>query len=157
MLQRIQTVFIFLAIVLITLSLVLPIAFYSNLTVSNQFDYSILKFLSTKNVNITGFNSLPLFVPAVISILLSVIEIFSFKKRKVQLNLGIYSIVFNVLYVGLLVYYFTSVLNNSASGDVNVMYKYPLVFPVISLIFSYLAIRRIKKDDELVKSLDRLR
>lgn len=157
MLQRIQTVFILLAIVFIVLSLALPIAFYSNLTVSSQFDYTILKFLSTKNTNTLGFNSLPLFVPAILSALLSLVQIVMYKKRKVQINLGVYSMVLNVLYLGLLVYYMTSVLNHSVSGDVQVSHKYPLIFPVISLVFSYLAIRNIRKDDDLVKSLDRLR
>lgn len=157
MLQRIQTLFILGAIILITLSLMLPIAFYSNLTVSNQFDYTIIQFLSTKKAHVNGFNSLPLFVPAIINILLSVVELLTYKNRKLQLNLGIYGMVLNVLYLGLLGYYFTSVLATTASGDVNITYKIPLVFPVISLVLSYLAIRYIRKDDNLVKSLDRLR
>ncbi len=157
MLQRIQTVFLFLAIVFIALSVILPIAFYSNLTTANQFEYSILNFLSPKNPNNLGFNSLPLFVPAAISIVLSIAALFMFKKRKLQINLTIYSIVFNVVYVGLLAYYILSVFSNSASKDVTVSHHYPLIFPIIALIFSFLAIRGIKKDDELVKSLDRLR
>lgn len=157
MLQRIQTVYLFLAIVFIALSVILPIAFYSNLIVGNQFEYSILKFLSPENSSNLGFNSLPLFVPAAISIILSIIAIFVFKNRKLQINLTVYSMVFNVVYVGLLAYYFLSVITNSVSNDVNVSHKYPLVFPVIALIFSYLAIRGIKKDEDLIKSVDRLR
>lgn len=157
MIQRIQTIFLFFAIILTSLSMVLPIAFYSNITTGIQFEYSILKFLSPENPNNLGFNSLPLFVPAAISIVFSIAALFMFKNRKFQINMTIYSIVFNLVYVGLLVYYILSVLSNSATIDVNVSHKYPLIFPIIALIFSFLAIRGIKKDDELVKSLDRLR
>ena len=41
--------------------------------------------------------------------------------------------------------------------DADITWKYPVVFPVIALIFNYLAMRGIAKDESLVRSLDRLR
>ncbi len=41
--------------------------------------------------------------------------------------------------------------------DTDITWKYPVVFPVIALIFNYLAMRGIAKDESLVRSLDRLR
>ena len=155
MLQRIQTVFLFLVIVLIALSVVLPIAFYSNLIKGSQFNYAILNFLSFGENSKGGFSSLPLFIPAALCVLLSIIEIFAYKKRGFQIKIGIFNILFNVIYLGILMYYFSAIF--TASADIKVLYKYPLIFPVIALILNVLAIRGVKKDDELVKSLDRLR
>ena len=41
--------------------------------------------------------------------------------------------------------------------DADITWKYSVVFPVIALIFNYLAMRGIAKDESLVRSLDRLR
>lgn len=38
-----------------------------------------------------------------------------------------------------------------------VVFKFPVVFPLVATILLYLALRGIKKDDDLVKSADRLR
>ncbi|MBX7180538.1 MAG: DUF4293 domain-containing protein [Bacteroidia bacterium] len=38
-----------------------------------------------------------------------------------------------------------------------VVFKFPVVFPAVAVILLYLALRAIKKDDDLVKSADRLR
>ncbi|MGC3977667.1 MAG: DUF4293 domain-containing protein [Paludibacteraceae bacterium] len=135
MLQRIQTVYLFLVIVLITLSAVLPIAFYSNLTVGNQFNYTILRFLSPSDDAIKGFSSIPLAVPAAICVILALFEIFTYKKRNIQINLGIFNIIFNAIYLGVLIYYFNFVLTNGYSSDIKVLYKYPLIFPIVALIF----------------------
>jgi hypothetical protein len=43
------------------------------------------------------------------------------------------------------------------SAGVMFFYRLPFIFPVISAILTYLAFRSIKKDDDLVKSYDRLR
>lgn len=157
MLQRIQTVYLLLAIALIALSAILPLAFYSNIIQGQQFNYTVLGFLQPQNDFAKGFNSLPLFIFAAISILLSLVTIFSFKKRKFQLSLSTFNIVAVLFYIGILAYYFSNVITNNAGSNVNISLKYPLTFPAIALIFILLAMRAIKKDENLVKSLDRLR
>ena len=158
MLQRIQTVYLLLAIALIALSMTLPLAFYSNIIQGQQFNYTVLGFLQPQDDFAKGFNSLPLFIFAAISILLSLVTVFSFKKRKFQLSLSTFNIVAVLFYIGILAYYFSNVITaGNAGNNVSVSLKYPLTFPAIALIFILLAMRSIKKDENLVKSLDRLR
>ena len=50
-----------------------------------------------------------------------------------------------------------SFLSQTPKDQVSISYKIGIVIPVISIVFTYLTIRFIKKDDELVRSADRLR
>ncbi len=157
MLQRIQTVYLLLAVALITLSMTLPLAFYSNLIQGQQFNYTIIGFLQPKDAFAQGFNSLPMFIFASISILISMITVFSFKKRKFQLKLCVFNVVAILFYIGVVAYYFYTLSSGASGSDVILTLKYPLIFPPIALIFILLAMRAISTDEKLVKSLDRLR
>jgi len=85
--------------------------------------------------------------------LLSLISILSFKNRKRQIAIGRLNIILNFILLGLLV---SELLN--LSGDALVSEKGIGVFiPIVSIVFLVLANMAIKKDENLVKSVDRLR
>ncbi|WP_339876337.1 DUF4293 domain-containing protein [Olleya marilimosa] len=88
------------------------------------------------------------------SALLALVSIFSFKNRKSQFMLGRLNQILNLILLGFFVY---RILN--ASGEANdVSEKGVAIFlPVISIVFLILSNRAIKKDEDLVKSVDRLR
>ena len=87
------------------------------------------------------------------SALLSVISIFMFKTRKFQFILGRLNIILNFFLLGLFVY---QALN--LSGETEVSEKGIGIFlPIISIVLLALANKAIKKDEDLVKSVDRLR
>ena len=65
------------------------------------------------------------------------------------------TIIFIVIALNILVFFQIGQLKKELS--MMVTYKLPLVFPLISAVLTFLAYRGIKKDDELVKSYDRLR
>ncbi|MFP5436837.1 MAG: DUF4293 domain-containing protein [Bacteroidia bacterium] len=89
----------------------------------------------------------------VFSVVLSLISLFTFKKRKKQFVLGRLNIILNFILLGLFIYRSLNV-----SGDANVSEKgVGMLLPLISIVFISLANRAIKKDEELVKSADRLR
>lgn len=89
----------------------------------------------------------------VFSVVLSLISLFNFKKRKKQFVLGRLNIILNFILLGLFIYRSLNV-----SGDANVSEKgIGMLLPLISIVFISLANRAIKKDEELVKSADRLR
>ena len=129
MLQRIQTVWIFLA--------VLGTVF---LNITAQ-DFDILGEYLTINAS------------TVVLILLGVASIFSFKNRKRQVLLNNISIIINALLIGLLAYWLLNL-----SGGIQFPEKgIEPVFPLISVICLLLANIYIRKDERLVKSVDRLR
>lgn len=88
-----------------------------------------------------------------LSALLAVWSIFSFKNRKSQFVLGRLNIILNLILLGLFVY---RALN--LSGETTVSEKgIGMLLPAFSIVFLVLANKAIKKDEDLVKSVDRLR
>ncbi|UZH54387.1 DUF4293 domain-containing protein [Salinimicrobium tongyeongense] len=88
-----------------------------------------------------------------VSALLSVITIFLFRNRKLQFVLGRVNILLNLILLGLFVYWSLTV-----SGETSVSEKgIGMLTPVFSIVFLVLANKAIKKDEDLVKSVDRLR
>jgi len=84
---------------------------------------------------------------------LSFISIFMFKNRKSQFMLGRLNIILNFILLGLFVYQ-----SLNLSGETDVSEKgIGIVLPIISIVFLVLANKAIKKDEDLVKSVDRLR
>ena len=129
MLQRIQTVWIFLAVLG---------AVFLNITAQ---DFDVLGAYLTINVS------------TVILILLGVLSIFSFKNRKRQILLNNISIIINALLIGLLAYWLLNL-----SGGISIPEKgIEPVFPFLSIVCLLLANMYIRKDERLVKSVDRLR
>lgn len=129
MLQRIQTVWIFLA--------VLGTAFL---------------FITGQDVNLFN-NASIITVLCVVLILLGGLSIFSFNNRKRQILLNNISMIINVLLVALLAYWLLNL-----SGGIQFPEKgIEPIFPVLSVICLFIANIFIRRDDRLVKSVDRLR
>lgn len=129
MLQRIQTVWIFLAI--------LGAVF---LFVTGQ-DFSL-------------FGPVPFIsITCVALVLLGFISILSYKERKRQILLNNISLIINALLLGLLAYWLLTL-----PGGMNFPEKgiEPL-FPLLSIVCLLIANVFIRKDERLVKSVDRLR
>jgi hypothetical protein len=87
------------------------------------------------------------------SALLSIISIFKYKKRQTQFVLGRLNIILNFILLGLFVY-----LLLISPGESQISEKGVGIFiPIFSIVFLVLANKAIKKDEDLVKSVDRLR
>ncbi|WP_459211098.1 DUF4293 domain-containing protein [Aquimarina rhabdastrellae] len=88
-----------------------------------------------------------------VSAVLSLVTIFLFKNRKLQFVLGRLNIILNFILLGVFVYWSLTI-----SGEASVSEKgIEKLIPVISIVLLVLANRAIKKDEDLVKSVDRLR
>jgi cytochrome c biogenesis factor len=88
-----------------------------------------------------------------LSAVISLITIFLFKNRKLQFVLGRLNILLNLILLGLFVYWSLNI-----SGESNISEKgIGMLIPVLSIVFLVLANKAIKKDEDLVKSVDRLR
>lgn len=150
MIQRIQTIYLLAAAVLLTLCFFFPGAIIT--THMGQIDtftfLGVTKILTGKLLNdILGFVS-------GLTVALIVGAIFFYKRRKRQMSLCFIVIVLQII-ITILAFIQIGTLKNMQGTLVS--YKFPLVFPLISAVFTYLAYRGIKKDEELVKSYDRLR
>ncbi len=89
----------------------------------------------------------------VLSALLSLVAIVKFKKRKEQIKLNRFNIVFNLYLLGIFVYLLLSLSGENFISEKGI----GLFIPVIVIVLLVLANKAIQKDEELVKSVDRLR
>ena len=90
-----------------------------------------------------------------LSTMLSVISIISYKKRQNQFVMGRLNIILNLILLGLFVY---RSLNLSGETVNAVSEKgIGMFLPIVAIVLLVLANKAIKKDEDLVKSVDRLR
>lgn len=88
-----------------------------------------------------------------VSVIFALTTVFSYKNRPRQILLNNFNIFINVLLIGLLIFWLLNV-----SGGIQFPEKgIELTFPLISVIALALANRYIRKDEKLVKSVDRIR
>lgn len=98
--------------------------------------------------------------PAIMAIFLvagglSLLSIFLYKNRTNQARLAQLAIVANI--IGLILAVVLFMQDAAVQTEVVVDDKLGLFLPPISLVFLFLAIRAIRKDDKVVRSMDRLR
>ena len=85
--------------------------------------------------------------------ILAIINLFLFKNRKLQFVLGRLNIILNFILLGLFVYWSLNVSGESEISEKGI----GMVIPIVSIVLLVLANKAIKKDEDLVKSVDRLR
>jgi hypothetical protein len=89
-----------------------------------------------------------------LSTTLSLLSIISFKKRQQQFVYGRLNIILNLILLGLFVY---RTLNLSGETIAVSEKGIGMFLPIVSIVLLALANKAIKKDEDLVKSVDRLR
>jgi FtsH-binding integral membrane protein len=97
---------------------------------------------------------LPLTLIIILIPVVSLITIFIFKNRKIQLKFSLLLIVIASLFIIAEIHISFRVISKY---DMSITPGFKMILPVIILILSILAYRGIRKDDQLVKSYDRLR
>ncbi|GAA0725161.1 DUF4293 domain-containing protein [Aquimarina litoralis] len=136
MIQRIQSIY---------LLLVALIASVVSTLVPYGFDQDKNQLLAKDNLLVLG-----MFAGSAV---LAVVSIFLFKNRQLQFVLGRINILLNFILLGVFVYW-----SLTLSGETLVSEKgIGMLLPIISIVLLVVANKAIKKDENLVKSVDRLR
>jgi len=155
MIQRIQTIYLLAIVVLSGFVAFSPLAELINKVDNLNYlvDFKGISLIQqTGNViesRIWALNAVIFIVP-----ILSLITIFSYKKRLKQIRLTIINMVFMIsFYVFITLYLWPACERLHTEWHLQIV----ALFPLVNLILSYLAIGAIGKDEKLVKSLDRLR
>jgi len=136
MIQRIQTIYLFLAFLTVG---VLPFIF-PLWTLGNE-DY----FFMQNQIYVILFG---------LSTAVTIYSIISYKKRQTQFVANRLNIVLNLILLGLFVYHS---LNLSGEAPVVSEKGIGMFLPILTVVLLVLANKAIKKDEDLVKSVDRLR
>ncbi len=144
MIQRVQTLYLILAGV-ISLGLIFVFSLWTNIQGDEIFALSLF------NEGLMFLKVIPILF--VLSGFLSLMSIFLFKNRKNQFVLNRINILINLILLGVLIYHLLML-----SGETQVSEKGIGVFlPVVVIVLLAIANKAIKKDEDLVKSVDRLR
>ncbi len=137
MIQRIQSIYLLLAALCFTFFLLFPV-----FKQAGEVETLIIK--ATKDNFMLGLS--------VILIVGSIVAVFLFRNRTLQLRVTSALLVLNIFLAGLVAYHFY-LENQKAAMQIS----FGAIFPFVSLILLILSIYNINKDEKLVRSLDRLR
>ncbi len=157
MIQRIQTLYLVLAIVACAL------LFHTFFAMGKLADDSsiVLEAASGTTFDDGQFtiqDNLIVTLLGVFGILMAIITIFLYKKRKIQEQLVSAFILVALLINGLSLYIMYNDLQ-TVQGNIDTAFEIGVgtFLPAIALVAGFLALRGIRKDDKIVKSMDRLR
>lgn len=137
MIQRIQTVYLLLAALAIILFLFVP--------------FGVIQY-NNESLVLKGKMNIVLVVIIALIALVDLAAIFLFKNRVNQMRVVSAAIAISLIFLGFMIY---GVVRHTLYDD----YKPQpgVILPVFVVIFNFLAQRSIKHDENLVRSMDRLR
>ncbi len=88
---------------------------------------------------------------------IALITIFLFKNRSLQLRLIRLDLYLSLVLLGFFVYWFLNLPGETDFTKIFSKKGIGIIFPLISIVFLRMAYKAIKRDDNLVKSVNRLR
>lgn len=146
MIQRIQSVWLFVAAMLNGLLFISPLY---------KYNYAGLAYAPWQMESVKNYS--PLLIMATLITLLPLVTIFFFKDRKRQKGMVWLSLLGIGGFISVM-FMRVANLKNGTPPVAHLEYVIPGFIPsVIAIIFLFLALSGIRKDDKLIKSLDRLR
>ncbi len=150
MIQRIQSVYLLLAAVAISVMFFFPIAnFYGDM------NYFYLSLTGISDDTYLSINTIPLIAVAAALIILSLASILLYKNRLLQIRIVRFGVLLNLAFI--IIIYFGYIDTITKKAGVEVQYKTGIYFPLIVLILLILAIRGVMTDEKKVRAADRLR
>jgi peptidoglycan/LPS O-acetylase OafA/YrhL len=152
MIQRVQSVWLFLASLTIFLLLLLPVV--SNQINGSEFWIMVTGLYQKTNetaIKVESFR--PLYISTAAVGLICFISIFVFRNRTAQKRIIMVAMVLIIS----LSYWIFSYAQKIPGGIASASYGIGAFLPVLAVLFCALALRGIRKDEQLLKSADRLR
>jgi hypothetical protein len=153
--QRIQTLFLVIAIVSLVVSIFLPIWSFSKDSSGKSHVLYALHYTVVEGENRTT-TYLPYSLTAMFafaSATIAFIEIGKFKNRMLQMKLGALNSLFLVATIGSALYFASQMLKVHQGGE----YGLGIYLPGIAVLCNLLSNRFIRKDEKLVRDSERLR
>jgi hypothetical protein len=156
MIQRIQSLFLFIGAVLLSLDLYLPTWKWTSNSKINSISVDAFNITYQWGKSISGRSFPYIGIGLIVTILLSLFIILQFKNRTLQMRLCLLNALLIFVVTGLMYWgskeaqQFTIL---PSPGDFTIAF----FFPSLAVLLNLLAMRSIKKDEELVRSADRIR
>ncbi len=157
MLQRIQTVYLVLALIAVSLLFTrLPVAVYALNNVGN-IPLNVIASYQNQELSqtvYTDINTLPLIINIGLLIALICVSIVLYTNRPLQYKISMFAFLVNVILI-IVMFYFADTMQTKLNTQAK--YQFGAILPLISLVLIILASKAIRKDEKLVKSSDRIR
>ncbi len=164
MIQRVQTIFLLGVVICMSLVFFFPIWEKTNPAGNSKLTLDAFHWVEY-TLDTTGggdwqiSDSKSTFYLAAIAVLICLVVLFSifqFKTRMVQIKLGALTAFILMVYIGLATYFIYQG-ENRIGFEARGVFKAGYFLPLAALILNSLANRFIKKDENLVRSVDRIR
>lgn len=149
MIQRIQSVYLLIVAILSVIVMSNPVgSFISS-------DNTIVEFTNLSLIyqdGVEDYKPWALFAILMISAIISLITIFLYRKRMLQIRLTLFNIILSIGY-----YVTFGVFVYMLKGESTFVPSWVVCLPFVGIVLDWLAIRAIGKDEVLVKAYERLR
>ncbi len=150
MIQRIQSLYLFISFGLILSLFFIPFA--ELIDKSGETFLFLYRGLESGGKMI--FVIYPVAILTAIIAFVNLITIFLFKRRMLQIRLIVFNMICMLGLVGLVFY---SIHNQEEALNAVVGYNIVNAFPLVAFVFNFMAMRAIRKDENLIRSMDRIR
>lgn len=151
MIQRIQSLYLSIVVVLTGLAFWLPLARFT--TGADTYSLTAMGLRGADGTIVQSTVYLTILQAA--CCLLPLVTLFLYKHRLLQIRLAAAELVLLLGAAGMTTIYYLN--DGGFPADTFRGFGIAFVFPIVSLVFIYLAIRAIGRDERLVRSLDRIR
>lgn len=151
MIQRKQSVYLLVAVIVLICALCLPLGYFVG---ADQVDVLAFKPLGVIQADGSLLSTWGVFSLLLLSAVVSFCTIFLFRNRRLQMRMIVFNVVLLVAYFFVLLLFISTL-----KSDLNSSFQlnWALCLPVVAIILNWLAFGAIRQDDQLVKAADRIR
>jgi peptidoglycan/LPS O-acetylase OafA/YrhL len=157
MIQRIQSVYLFLVVISLGAMFYFPLASFIGGDKDQLilYVYKLVSEVPDSSPDLPSWFVLPNLILTSLSLLISLIAIFMYKNRKMQLKMVRFVVILILGQIAAFFFYYAVELEN-ASGILP-EYEIGSYMPLVAFVFLILAYRGIMSDEKLIRSSERLR
>lgn len=161
MIQRIQSLYLLIVAILAVVGLTGPLALFvkNGNSVAEFNNFAFTKLDQSLNVaQPTG--PWVLGVILIVVALISIVTIFFFNNRVRQMRMIVFNIILLIAYLAGYAFFawiYTDGISEFYNEQIEFSMKLAAIYPLVSIILSFLAFKGVKKDKKLIESLDRIR
>lgn len=156
MIQRIQTLFLLIVFAASLAAFFFPIANFFSSPVYT-IDLGVFGIKEYTEYGMVWPNTILLPVVLGLTGIIAFATIFLYKRRKMQVRLIRFDLLLNIIYLGLIFFYYVPELETLTQTNADYIREPGIYLPIVSVVFLILAYRFIMKDEKLIRSADRLR
>lgn len=154
MIQRKQSLFLLGAIIAIVACLFFPLLSIEPAGMGTE---TLVLNLGVRDANgIISFLSWPLFASLSVAAVISLVTIFLYRNRKLQMKLCLWAVAFEVIWYAYLALLFTGAIHiPGESGQTR--FCFAACLPLVAIILTVMARKGVADDEKLVRAADRIR